>query len=98
MKDRRKKQVVLRINKEDGVECCTTHDIESEAIQFFQTLFSAAPTTSSDAMLQYIPHVISEEENSRLLSLPELQEVKQAVWYLSPTSAAGPDGFPGSFY
>lgn len=30
--------------------------------------------------------------------MPDLQEVKQVVWNLSPTSAAGPDGFPGSFY
>lgn len=33
-----------------------------------------------------------------LQGIPSLEEVKASVWDLSPTSVAGPDGYPGSFY
>ncbi|VFQ87364.1 unnamed protein product [Cuscuta campestris] len=37
-------------------------------------------------------------DNNSLTSLPDENEVKEAVWSLSADSAAGPDGFNGHFY
>lgn len=98
VKNRRRRQAMRRIIREDGAECDLAYDINLEAIRFFQSLFSASTTSQHDSILQYITHLISADDNELQLSMPTLQEVKQAVWDLSLSSAAGPDGFLGSFY
>lgn len=42
--------------------------------------------------------MVSDVDNKRLIAMPTLSKVKQVVWDLSPTSAAGLDGFLRSFY
>ncbi|KAM3322277.1 hypothetical protein P3S67_003428 [Capsicum chacoense] len=37
-------------------------------------------------------------ENDRLCQIPEEQEIKEAVFSLSATSAAGPNGFNETFF
>lgn len=97
VKERRRRQCIRRITCEYMVACDSQQDIENEVIRYYQTLFTGGQTERHDDILQYIPWLVSDDENSHLLSLSTLEEVKQAVWDLSPTSAAGPDGFPGSF-
>lgn len=96
VKDQRRRQVIRRIVRDDGVECDDAHDIEVEAVRYYQALFATGTTSQPESILQCIPQLVSD--NDTLMSLPTLQEVKQAVWDLNPTSVAGPDGFLGSFY
>lgn len=51
-----------------------------------------------NCVLEYNPSLVSQEDNAALLKPIELDEVKEAVFSLSPDSAPGPDGFSGSFY
>lgn len=42
--------------------------------------------------------MITQEDNDLLSADPTLSELKELVFSMNPTSAAGPDGFNGKFY
>lgn len=46
----------------------------------------------------FISVVVTDEGNDFLCKIPQLEEVKTAVFDLDATSAPGPNGFGGSFY
>lgn len=48
--------------------------------------------------MQYINHVISNEENKKLSKLREEAKIKKMVFELNAESSCGPDGFSGCFY
>lgn len=98
VKERRRRQTIKHIIQEGAMECDIPQDIEQAAVHYYQTSFERSQTAQYEEILQYIPNLLSEEDNDFLLAIPTIQEVKQAVLDLSPTSAVGPDGFPGSFY
>lgn len=68
------------------------------AVVHFQKLLSSESHSIDEDLLEVIPPLISEEQNSHLCSLPTAEEIKQAVFSLSGNSAPGPDGFTGNFY
>lgn len=49
-------------------------------------------------MLEVIPTLISQEDNTHMTILSTEEEVKEAVFQLSGSSSAGPDGFTGYFF
>lgn len=49
-------------------------------------------------MVDYIPSLVLDANNHALLAPVTSQHVKDAVFQLDLDSAAGPDGFSGSFY
>lgn len=49
-------------------------------------------------MLKYIPRLITDEENEAMGRMPDMEEVKKAVFDLSGNSAAGPDGYIGKVF
>ncbi|XP_060194905.1 uncharacterized protein LOC132624092 [Lycium barbarum] len=53
---------------------------------------------ASQAVQFYQAEFSHEEANVALCCIPSCEEVKQAIFNLSRTSASGPDGFPGKFY
>lgn len=57
-------------------ECNNSHDIELEAVHYYETLFKAGTTSQYHSILQYIPALVSDVDNDILLAMPELQEVK----------------------
>lgn len=55
----------------------------------------------ADAMtsfLDFIPTLVTQEDNAQLMRPVSMEEVKTAVFALDPESAAGPDGYSGRFY
>lgn len=48
-------------------------------------------------MLDYIPNLITEEENNDLIRPPNDKEVKEAVFSFNGGSVTGLDGFLGAF-
>lgn len=98
VKRKRCHQMIRKITKQDGTILEQHNDIQAEAVRYFSNLFAEEPISDCDSILCYIPSLITAEDNTMLTAIPLMSEVKDSVWDLSPTSAAGPDGYPGSFY
>lgn len=49
-------------------------------------------------MLKHIPRLITNEENKAMVRMPDTEEVKKAVFYLSGNSVTGPDGYIGKVF
>ncbi|VFQ92411.1 unnamed protein product [Cuscuta campestris] len=48
-------------------------------------------------ILDYIPTLVTQGDDDLICRLPSMGETKEAVWLLSPSSSASPDGFNGYF-
>lgn len=73
-------------------------DLRNHAVAYFKQLFTSEDHCVDIGMMQYIPQLITQEQNSALCSIPSSVEIKDAVWSLKSTSAPGPDGFSGVFF
>ncbi|KAM1823097.1 hypothetical protein ACFX14_025043 [Malus domestica] len=73
--------------------------IENHIVNFYQTLFGSSFTPSGiDEVCEVIQPMVTDSENDLLSALPTDEEIKEAAFSLSASSAPGPDGFPGFFY
>ncbi|VFQ97942.1 unnamed protein product [Cuscuta campestris] len=97
VKNRRRKLYIHRIQNDRGQWVTERAAIAMQAITFFQAMFTADPSVTSSA-LDMIPRLVTDEDNDRLCAVPEMEEVKTAVFAMDSKSAAGPDGYIGAFY
>lgn len=72
--------------------------IENNILHFYQDLYSSSQTTVEPSLMSHIPALISNADNAFLEAMPSDEKIRQAVFDLDPSSAAGPDGFNGHFY
>lgn len=77
VKERRRPHTIRRIIREDGVECDSIQDIQHATIHYYETLFTASPTDHYEDILRYIPSLVTDEDNTFLLAIPSLQEVRK---------------------
>lgn len=98
VKDRRAQLRIQQIYTASDMLCDTLETIQNEALSFYRALFAKEPTGGYDSIVQYIPHVVTTDDNALLTHLPLAEEIKDALWQLDPQSAAGPDGFNGNFF
>lgn len=50
------------------------------------------------SILEYIPNLITDQENEDIVKLPDEEKVKEAIFSLNGNSAAGPNGFIGCYF
>ncbi|KAL0309422.1 UNVERIFIED_CONTAM: hypothetical protein Sradi_5884500 [Sesamum radiatum] len=72
-------------------------DIRTSAVDYFKQVFTEEETPIP-CDLGWVPTLLSEEDTRHLCMSPTIEEVKTAVFDLSPDSAAGPDGFSTLFF
>ncbi|KAF6168172.1 hypothetical protein GIB67_011557 [Kingdonia uniflora] len=60
--------------------------------------FAFSPTILEEQMMNVIDKVINDEDNKMLSLTPTCEEVKMAVFTLTPSSSPGPDEFSGYFF
>lgn len=66
---------------------------------FFSCLFSSEQhKLDHELEEEFIPQLVNNEDNSFLITLPYMEELKGVVFSLLACSALGPDGFSGHFY
>uniref|UniRef100_A0A8C0UC45 Reverse transcriptase domain-containing protein n=1 Tax=Cyanistes caeruleus TaxID=156563 RepID=A0A8C0UC45_CYACU len=98
IRGRRRKLYIHKIRTEDNEWIIGDEAIGQAACQYFQNLFTDPGGSIRDDLLSYIPSQVTEEDNDNLSKEPTMIELKQAVFSMSPTSAAGPDGLNGKFF
>lgn len=73
-------------------------EIETEVVKVFDEQFREEGYNPDYSMLDLIPAMIMLEENDHMTALPCEEEVKEVIFQLSGSSAAGPDDFTGLFF
>lgn len=68
------------------------------ATDYYRLQFQDTNNIQNFNMLEHIPTLSTKEENNRMSSLPDLEEVKKTVEELNGNKVAGPDGFSGLFF
>ncbi|VFQ83427.1 unnamed protein product [Cuscuta campestris] len=98
VKGRQKKNLISKIKKEDGTYTSHTEEIGNTFLSHFQNILGMECNSIPESTLVNIPTLITAEDNSLLVELPEEEEIWEAVWALNPNSSAGPDGYNGQFF
>lgn len=68
------------------------------AVSFYEEQFREVSWERDDEILQYIPKLITEEQNERITQLSENKKVRSCMFALSESSASGLDRFTRSFF
>ncbi|XP_027183870.1 uncharacterized protein LOC113782162 [Coffea eugenioides] len=96
--ERRRKSVIHRIRRTNGDWVDDEASICNEAVSFFQGLFTEEVGRASSDMLEVIPRVLNDQDNSGLTEILSMDEVKEVLFSMDGDSGAGPDGFTGKFF
>lgn len=67
------------------------------AARYFNDLFRISSPTEFDEFLDEVPSRVTEAQNLRLLAPVTEEEVKRALFMMSPEKAPGPDGMTTLF-
>ncbi|CAH9086162.1 unnamed protein product [Cuscuta europaea] len=95
---RHKKQQITSIYNQDGHLVSSLPEIGEAAVDYFSSLYSVEPQIHPEDILHFIPTIVDNEDNQRLMQMHMEDEIKDAVWDLNQNGASGPDGFNGKFY
>ncbi|VFQ79404.1 unnamed protein product [Cuscuta campestris] len=98
VKGRRTNLKIRAIKDQDGKLIEKEDDIKRAAEKHFFDTFNNSKLVDAEQILHHIPHLISNDDNTMMSSIPDEMEVRKAVWDLNPNSAAGPDGFNDYFF
>ncbi|XP_057775251.1 uncharacterized protein LOC130994230 [Salvia miltiorrhiza] len=96
----RRKNLILSQLKIDGVDTFDQDVISSHIVDFFSKLFAEVTThtVTAQEVQQIVEATVSQRQNESLICISEGEEIKAAVFNLASDSAAGPDGFSGTFF
>ncbi|XP_042942794.1 uncharacterized protein LOC122276978 [Carya illinoinensis] len=83
---------------EDGSVFDSGEAVLEEAIDFFQQQLTTSPVSFEEPGMNLITSIITEADNRFLCRVPDLMEVKEALWLIPQDSSLGPDGFFTSFF
>ncbi|KAG5611855.1 hypothetical protein H5410_023136 [Solanum commersonii] len=98
IKDRRRRLQIHRIQNHNGKWIQDSDKIGKAAVKHFSKLFNLPEPTVDDNIVSCIPECITDEDNLMLSTMPNEDEIKTTIFYMNPTSFAGPDSFNGMFY
>ncbi|PKA50046.1 integrator complex subunit 11 [Apostasia shenzhenica] len=98
VKKKRKKLNIDKLRNEEGSWISSPEDIENSGTIFYSNLLKTEGCHFSDTDFYFIPNLIVDHDNEVLTAVPNLDEVKDAVFSIHKDSAAGPDGFNSGFF
>ncbi|KAG5599355.1 hypothetical protein H5410_030725 [Solanum commersonii] len=97
-KEKRQKIKVTKIQNALGQWLEDDIAISQEAIAHFQNQFKQDRYQTNVTLLEHIPELISEDDNTELGNVPDEEEVKNVVFKLNGDSSSSPDGLTCRFY
>jgi len=98
MRGRRRRLFLHKICIENEVWIQGEEQIAQAACDYYQHQFTGQNDRIDERILQYIPTIITPNQNEILQAIPNIDELRKVVFAMNPYSAAGPDGFGGKFY
>ncbi|XP_049348976.1 uncharacterized protein LOC125813531 [Solanum verrucosum] len=98
MRGRRRRLFIHKICTGNDVWVQGDEQIAQATCDYFQEMFTGHNRRIDGRILQYLPTLVTPEQNQKLQEMPTLEELKQVVFAMNPNSAPGPDGIGGKFY
>ncbi|PHU20008.1 hypothetical protein BC332_11159 [Capsicum chinense] len=95
VKGREKRLNLTSIHDEHNNWISGDDNITQQAIKFFEKQFTKEDILLDDTVMNCIPKIINDEDNTLLLALPSMDEMKDVIFSMSAHSAPEPDGFSG---
>eukprot|EP00253_Pinus_taeda_P034761 PITA_34761 len=97
----RREEEYWRTKSRKGQICKGFSQIKEAAVDHFRQLYTADNHINEEEiadLLSNIPHLVSPEDNSILISPITEEEVSKVIWSMDPEKAPGHDGFTIHFY
>ncbi|XP_016501467.1 uncharacterized protein LOC107819831 [Nicotiana tabacum] len=98
IRDRRRRLQIHRIKDHRGQWIKGDSNIGKAAVHHFQQFFNIKHHFKDQDIINCIPQCINDDDNETLTAIPDIEEIRDVVFNISPTSAAGPDGYNGKFF
>ncbi|KAI0492097.1 hypothetical protein KFK09_026362 [Dendrobium nobile] len=97
VKRKRIKNIVNKIQREDGSFTDNSMEIAYLVVQHFQTCFNKVFNHAPSMDHSFIPTHISHDENANLTRPPSFEEVKETLLDINNDFVVGPNGFTTLF-
>lgn len=97
-KNRKRINALSLIENEEGNPVYQEGEIAQVIVNYFQTLFTSLSGERKDIVELALRPVITDEDNEKLIGIPESAEIRNAVFSIHADKAPGPDGFSAGFF
>ncbi|KAH1067085.1 hypothetical protein J1N35_032072 [Gossypium stocksii] len=91
---RRRKNLIHKLQNDEGRDTEVLHEMEGIARSYFHNLFTAKEKGNYDYMLSGIDRCVFERDNLKLTVAYTSEEIREVVFEMGATKAAGEDSFP----
>ncbi|XP_019237046.1 PREDICTED: uncharacterized protein LOC109217270 [Nicotiana attenuata] len=98
IRGRRRRLQILKIKDHRGHRIEGDANIGKAAVHHFQQFFNINHHYNDLDIINCIPQCVTDADNESLTAIPDTEEVRDAVFNMSPDSAAGPDGYNGKSF
>ena len=88
----------LIIENEAGQAFFEENHIVQTFVQFYHQLFTSGNTYARSVVEEALSPKVTTMMNEDLTKIPDMEEVRAAVFSIHPGKAPGPDGFSAGFY
>ena len=95
---RKKSNTVYGLRDNGNVWQTDPGRVEAIAVEYFQQLFTSSNPTVIDEVTRLVDEVVTPEMNFTLLSPFSVEEVRSALFQMSPSKAPGSDGMTALFF
>lgn len=94
---RKQKNLIQKLQTEDG-QCLTTlEDIGGKFQSVFMDLFTSSHPTVSNSLLENFTAIVTPKMNLSLTKAYSKEEIEKAIFEMT-LGSPGPDGFPAIFF
>lgn len=98
IRDRRRRLQLHRIKDHRGRWIKRDANIGKAVVHHFQQFFNIKHHFRDRDIINCISRCINAEDNEILIAIPVIEEIKDVVFSMSPTSSVGPDSYNGKFF
>jgi len=95
---RKKKKFICQLKDECGIWIDDQWVIANRFVSNYNLQNKTMQTPNKNISDLQLPHMVSDMDNLELIKLPDIEDVKQAIFSIESNKTPGPDGFGAGFF